>query len=135
MQRLPSMLIAWGDWWIRNLESMGLSSVNLLYKLVREGGARPDVTYETDDEGEVLTGRDRILCPDAPGSVRKVQRAVNRLPNWEQKCIIMWYCAPLKEDGHPYTKRALARRLSMSMYKFDSHLKYARKKLKKLLDD
>ena len=134
MQRLPAMLIAWGDWWIKNLENMGLSRVNLLYKLVREGGARPDVTYETDDNGEVFVGRDRILCPDMPKNVRKVQLAVNALPNIEEKCVIFWYCAPLMDDGNPYTKRELARRLQMSRWNFNSHLKYARRKLKKKID-
>ena len=137
MQRLPSMMIAWGDWWIKNLERMGNPGINWLYRLIHEGGARPDVSYETDDNGEIFTGRDRILCPEYPKSnscVRKVQLAVNSLPNIEEKCIIFWYCAPLRNDGHPYTKRELARYLNMSKYSFNSHLKYARKKLRKVLD-
>jgi len=135
MQSLTAVLIAWGDWWIRNKEHMGLSNVNLLYKLAREGGARPDVSYETDDMGEVLTGRDRILCPEAPRNVRKIQRAVNRLPNWEQKCVTIWYCSPLKNDGHPYTKRELARVLGKSKWKFNIYLRNGRKKIGKMVDN
>ena len=134
MQRLPSMLIAWGDWWIKNLEGMGHPGINWLYRLIHEKGARSDVTYQTDDNGVVFTGRDRILCPEAPENVRKVQVAVNSLPNLEEKCVIFWYCSPLRDDGHPYTKRELARHLGMSRYKFDNYLKYARKKLNKKID-
>ena len=135
MQRLPAMMIAWGDWWIKNLERMGNPGINWLYRLIHEGSERPDITYETDDNGEVFAGRDRILCPEMSQSVRKVHLAVRRLPNIEEKCVIYWYCAPLKEDGNPYTKRELAHRLHMSKYKFNSYLKYARKKLRKTLDD
>ena len=132
------MLIAWGDWWIKNLERMGNPGINWLYRLIHERGFKSDVTYDTDDNGEVFTGRDKILCPEYPknnSSVRKVQIAVNALPNLEEKCVILRYCAPLREDGNPYTKRELALELKMSRYAFDSHLKYARKKLRKTLDD
>ena len=127
-------MIAWGDWWIKNLERIGNPGINWLYRLIHEP-ARPDVTYDTDDNGEVFTGRDKILCPEMSRSVRKVQLAVNSLPNLEEKCVIFWYCSPLRDDGHPYTKRELARHLGMSKYNFNSHLKYARKKLRKTLDD
>jgi len=136
MQRIPAMLIAWGDWWIKNIERMGNPGINWLYRLIHEGGARPDVGYDTDDRGEVLVGRDKVLCPEYPknnSNVRKIQLAVNRLPNWEQKCIIFWYCAPLKEDGHPYTKRELARILGKSKWKFDLYLRGGRRKIKNWL--
>jgi hypothetical protein len=129
------MLYAWGDWWIRNIEKMGHSGTNLLYRIIHEAGARPDVSYSTDDNGEVFTGRDRILCPETPRGVRNVQIAVNGLPNLEEKCIIFRYCSPLKDDGNPYTKRELARCLKMSLYRFDTTLRNARKKVYGVLDD
>ena len=135
MRKLPSMLFAWGDWWIKHFENFGHPPINWIYRLVHEGGARPDITYDTDDNGEVFVDQDKILCPEMPKNVRKVQLAVNRLPNLEEKCVTFRYCSPLKDDGNPYTKRELARFLSMSKYSFDSHLRNGRKKISNLLTD
>ncbi len=133
MQRIPAMMTAWGDWWIKHLEGMGHPGINWLYRLIHDRGARPDVIYDTDDNGEVFISRDRILCPEMSKNVRKVQIAVNSLPNIEEKCIAFRYCAPPKDDGNLYTKRELARVLHMSRYAFNNHLARARKKLRKNL--
>ncbi len=135
MNRVPAMMFAWGDWWIRNIERMGDPGINWLYRIIHEGEGRSDVHYDTDDDGVVFIGRDKILCPEMPKNVRKVQLQVNRLPNLEEKCVTFRYCSPLKDDGNPYTKRELARFLSMSKYSFDSHLRNGRKKISNLLTD
>lgn len=86
-------------------------------------------------EGRVqdVSFRSKILCPDMHSSLRKVERAVNSLPNWQEKCVRAWYCAPIKDDGKLYTKRELARLIGLSKYKFDEYLRGARKKLNALL--
>ena len=129
MNKGPAALCAWGDWWIRHIEGLGYSSFNWLYRFIHEGGTQSEIAYSVDDHGEVFTGRDRILCPEMPSSVRKVQFAVNKLPNLEEKCIIFRYCSPMGEDGNPYTKRELARGLKISRYRFDQYLRQARKKV------
>ncbi len=129
MNKGPAVLCAWGDWWIRHIEGLGYSGFNWIYRLVHEGGVGPEAAYSTDDHGEIFVGRDRILCPEMPRLVRKVQLAVNNLPNREEKCIIFRYCSPIKEDGNPYTKRELAHGLKVSMYRFDQYLRHARKKV------
>ena len=126
---------AWGDWWIKHLEGMGHTSINWLYRLIHEGGRLlEEIAYYTDDNGEVFIGQDRILCPEMSQSIRRVQMAVNRLPNLEEKCVIFKYCAPLKEDGNPYTKRELARAMKISVYRFDQSLRRGRKRVYTALD-
>ncbi len=133
MHKALSDAVAWGNWWVDHIESFGQPAENWLYRLVHEAGAHSEVAYETDDLGEVLTGRDKILCPEMPPRISKVQRAVNRLPNWEEKCFIFWHCSPMKH-GKPYTKRELAHILGMSYDNFDRHLRSAKRKVKRSLD-
>ena len=76
----------------------------------------------------------KVLCPDMHASLRKIERAVLGLPNWQEKCVRAWYCAPIKEDGKLYTKRELARLLRLSKEKFDTNLRNARRKLRKTLE-
>lgn len=76
----------------------------------------------------------RILCPDMPAVLRKVDAQVRRLPNWEEKCITMWYCCPPREDGRAYTKRDLAGFLGVSKAKFDANLRAGRRKLRRAME-
>ena len=68
-----------------------------------------------------------------PFKLQIIDRAVKKLPNWEQKCVTLWFCAPLKDDGNLWTKREMARKLQISKYNFERHLKSGVRHLERLL--
>jgi hypothetical protein len=121
MKQSYGLLREFGDFIIANMHHTGYSEENILYRWARIG--------EVQDP----PSRDKILCVDMPAHLQKVDLALKKLPNWEEKCVRMWFCAPLQEDGNPYTKRQLARKLRISKYKFEINLKNGQKNVKKLI--
>ena len=116
------MLREFGDFVIAHMHLDGFPEENIIYRWARIG------------EIQDAPPRDKILCVDMPMHLKRVDIALKKLPNWEEKCVRMWFCAPLKEDGNIYTKRELARILGVkSKYKFNYYLRAGQKKAKKLL--
>jgi len=120
--RFEGLLREWGEHVIKHIDWADEYGENILY----QAGLF---------EGSVQEGRSgsKVLCPEMPPRLRKVDLLVNRLPNRESKCVKAWYCAPPKEDGKLYTKRELARVMGISKYKFDEFLRRGKKRLLYLL--
>ena len=121
MKKAMGLLGEWGAFVQAHLHHDGFPEENILYRWARVG------------EIQDTPGRDKILCVDMPAHLRRVDVALRRFPNLEQKCVTMWFCAPPRDDGEPYTKRQLAKKLKMSKYKFDSILKYGIRRAERLL--
>lgn len=123
MTRLEGLLREWGEHVLRYLDYADEYGENILY----EAGL-----LQGKVDGGVFGAK--ILCPEMPVRLRKIDQLVKRLPNHQMKCVRMWYCAPTKDDGKVYTKRELAGILGMSKYKFDENLRNGRRKLRIFLD-
>ena len=121
MKKSYGLFQEFGDFVIAHMHHDGYPEENILYRWARVG------------EVQDTPGRDKILCPDMPAHLRRVDVIFSRLPNLEEKCVRIWFCAPVRDDGKNYTKRQLARMLKMSKYKFDSILKYGIRRAERLL--
>jgi len=121
MKKSYGLLREFGDFVIAHMHHEGYPEENILYRWARIG--------EVQDP----PARDKILCVDMPAHLRRVDVALKRLPNLEEKCVRIWFCSPLKDDGQVYTRRELARMLKMSKWKFDSVLKYGIRRTERLL--
>ena len=119
--RLEYMLREWGQWVERHLEWHNEYGENILYRagFMAGRGGRPG---------------HKILTPECPKSVRRIDKQVRRLSEKEMSAIFYWYCAPVNaETGKPFTKRQLANVLGMSYHAFDKRLTRGRKRLRKRL--
>ena len=99
-RRLECLLREWGAWWIRNMDFADEWGENALY--------RAGILW-----GRVQYGRSghKILCPEQPRRLKDVDRAVTSLRDTNEAQmapVILWYCAPLKPDGAPYSMREIA---------------------------
>jgi hypothetical protein len=121
MKKAMGLLSEWGAFVQAHMHHDGFPEENILYRWARVG--------EVQDK----PAADRILCVDTPAHLRRVDVMLKKLPNLEEKCVRIWFCAPLRDDGEPYTKRQLARKLKMSKYKFESVLKYGIRRAERLL--
>jgi hypothetical protein len=122
MKRITALLKEWGSYVADNLDYADEYGESIIYRCAKFGGYT-----EQGDSGH------KILCPDMPPHLRKVESAVRGLPGYEQKCVIAFYCSPLKDDGNPFTKRELALLLKTSKYNFDQYLTRGKNKLDKVL--
>lgn len=117
MKKITGMLREWGDFVSRNIDYADEYGDNILHKYAVLG-CLPSVP-----------GESKILCPDMPAKLHKIDLAVKKLPNLEEKCVSMWFCAPIKDDGNLWTKREIARLLGLSKYNFERNLRNGVKKL------
>ena len=122
MRRLEGLLREWGVFHVEHMDWADEYGENILHEAALLEGRVQDVSFGS-----------KVLCPDMHSSLRKIERAVLGLPNWQEKCVRAWYCAPVREDGKLYTKRQLARLLGLSKYKFDEYLRGGKKKLSRVL--
>ena len=122
MKRTTGLLQEWGQFVSANLDWADEYGESIIYRCAKFGGYT-----EQGDSGH------KILCPDMPPHLRKVENSVRKLPGYERKCITAFFCAPLKDDGNPFTKRELALMLKTSKYNFDKFLQRGKKRLDKVL--
>jgi hypothetical protein len=96
-RKLEHLLREWGAFHIKHLDAADEWGTNILY------GAQLL-------QGKVQYGRSghKILCVDTPRHLQAVDIAVNRLPFAQKGPVVMYYCAPLKEDGNPYSLAEIA---------------------------
>ena len=67
-----------------------------------------------------------------PLHLKRVDIAVNRLPELQRAAITLTHCAPVKEDGGLYTVAELARKISINKGKFRAELRKGMKNLEKI---
>jgi len=122
--RAEYKLKEWGSWVERNIDWADLLGENILHRAGILSGRVQEGTYGH-----------KVLCPDSPPSVRKTNRAVQRLSAVERDALILWYCLPVRhEDGKPHTKQELAGFLRVSKETFKKRLYRARRNFRKMLD-
>ena len=129
MKNVEGSLREWGNFHIKHIDHADEYGDNILVGFAEYGFTEKAGAVKVDFDGASL-GRDTILCPDMPEHLRKVERAVRRLSDIEQKCLTLSYCIPLRSDGHPYTISQLSRILHINKGKFRSALKDAKRHLK-----
>lgn len=105
MSDINSRLKAWGDYICRHLDYADEYGESILHRYSEYG--------YTDSQ----PSGHKILCPDMPPHIRKVDLAVKKLKVKNElmaKCLWLHYCAPLRPDNNPYTCSQLARMLSIN---------------------
>ncbi len=119
-------------------------SAKLEYRLREWGNFIADNDQYANELGEnILYGGGRIqdgswagskiLCPDHHKNYRKVQEvsiAVNRLPEYQKRCVTEWYCATLRDDGQPKTMGQIALGLRTTANGLQKQINKAKKSLK-----
>ena len=123
MKRITGLLHEWGSYVADNHDWADEYGESIIYRCAKFGGYT-----EQGDSGH------KILCEDMPPHLRKVENSVRRLPGYERKCITAFFCAPLKDDGNPFTKRDLALLLGISKDAFDRYLSRGKKGVNGALD-
>jgi len=120
-RKLELLLREYGDFVIKHLEWPDEDGENILYRAGSMGGR-----VQVQGDGH------KILCPDMPRRLQKVDIALKRIPTIPSLVLRVFYCAPLNGDKN-YTKGQLASLTRMSLTAFDTNLNKGRKLLKKEL--
>jgi hypothetical protein len=121
MNRTKFLLKEWGDWVSAHIDFADELGESILYRCSQYGYTDPE------------PGSDKILCPDMPQRLRRVDLAVNKLSYLRKSCLQLQFCAPLRDDGHPYNKSQLSRMLRINKGKFKAELWKAQKDVKRLI--
>ena len=115
------LLREYGDFVVKHLEWPNEYGENILYRAGIMGGR-----VQIQGDGH------KILCPDMPRRLQKVDIALKKLPPTSSWCLRVFYCAPPNlETGENYTKGQLASLTRMSLAAFDRNLSRGKKLLKK----
>jgi hypothetical protein len=122
VNRTKFLLKEWGGWVCSHIDYADEYGESILFRLSQFRGY-------TDPE----PGSSKILCPDMPPRIKRVDIAVNKLSDLRKNCLKLHYCAPLRDDGHPYTRSQLSRMLRINKGKFKAELWKAQKDIKRLL--
>jgi len=120
-RNLEFLLREWGNFHIKHADHADEWGENTLYRAGVMGGK---VQYKSDGH--------KILSPDMPSHLQKVDILLRRLPIMEALAVKLHYCTALREDGNPYTPEQLAMRARMSLTAFGNNLRSGRKSLKRL---
>ena len=124
--KLEYLLREWGKFIRAHLDYADEYGENILYSYAQYGYTDPEVGgVKIDTDGEPL-GRDKVLCPEMPGDVRRLHRAINNLDDLRKNTLTLVYCLPVKEDGTVYTIGEMARMLQINKGKFRAELRKAR---------
>ena len=115
------LLREWGSYVCAHIDFADEYGENILYRCSKFGYTDPE------------PGTSKILCPDMPKRLRRVDIAVRKLSDLRKNCILLWFCAPLREDGRAHTKSEFACILRINKGKFRSELTKAGNQLEKLL--
>ena len=121
MRRSAMDIREWGSFVCAHIDWADEYGENILYRCSQFG--------YTDAE----PGTSKVLCPDMPKRLRKVDAAVRKLSDLRKNCILLWFCAPLREDGRPHNRSEFARMLKINKGKFRAELNKAQNQLEKLL--
>lgn len=124
MNKITALLQEWGAFVADHIDYADEMGENIIYRAGVLGG------YVDQGQSE-----HKILCPDMPPRLRQVDVAVKGLPKWEGRCVTVFFCAPLKDDGNPWTKRELAKLIGVKGGKdaFESYLAYGKRRLDRIL--
>lgn len=117
-RKIELLLREWGQYKIKHIDHANEFGENILYRAGIMGGRVQDKA-----DGH------KILCPDMPRHLQKVDILLKRLPIMEALSVKFWYCAPLRNDGNPYTMAQLAMHSRMSLTAFEDNLKRGKKSL------
>jgi len=115
------LLREWGSYVCAHIDFADEYGENILYRCSQFG--------YTDAE----PASSKILCPDMPKRLRRVDVAVRKLGDLRKKCIFLWFCTPLREDGRAHTISEFSRILRINKGKFRAELRKAQNQLEKLL--
>jgi len=118
-RKLELLLREYGDFVIKHLEWPDEYGENILYRAGIMGGR-----VQVQGDGS------KILCPDMPRRLQKVDIALKRIPTIPSLVVRVFYCAPLNGDKN-YTKGQLASLTRMSLTAFDTNLSKGKRLLKK----
>ena len=119
--RLEYLLREWGAWYEKHISWADEYGDNILYRAGFMAGraGRPG---------------HKILCPECPNVIRRVDRAISRLSNAENEAIVAWYCFPYDDEtGKKYKKQQVADMMRISYHALDKRLKRAKRNLRKQL--
>jgi len=132
-QELESLLCDYGDFVKEHLDWPDRYGENILYRAGIMGGR-----VQVQGDGH------KILCPDMPRRLQKVDIALKRIPTIPSLVVRVFYCAPLNGDKNytkgqlaslngdkNYTKGQLASLTRMSLTAFDTNLSKGKRLLKK----
>ncbi len=135
MRKVTGWLHETGDWHRKNDEYTGFSPTSIHYRMWLKIHNDKSPNYDTDEHGEVFLGRDRILCPDMPMRLRKVDISVNCLSGLQKKCVMVKFFSPLDDDNRPFTNRQLALSMGKSLYAFKKNVSRGVDRVAKLLSE
>ena len=122
MRRADMLLREWGSFVSAHIDFADEYGENILYRCsIYKGYIDPN------------PGASKILCPDMPKRLRKVDAAVRTLSDLRRNCVLLWFCAPLREDGRAHTRSEFSRMLRINKGKFRAELRKAEHQLEKLL--
>jgi len=122
MRKVTCWLHEAGDWHRKNDEYTGFSPTSIHYRMWLKAHNDRSSNYDTDDNGEVFLGRDRILCPDMPIRLRQVDMAVNSLGGMQKKCVMMKFFSPLDGGNRPFENRQMALSMGKSLSAFKKNV-------------
>jgi DNA-directed RNA polymerase specialized sigma24 family protein len=120
LNRLKYLLKEWGEFCARHIDHADEYGENIIHRFAEYG--------YTDSQ----PAGDKTLCADMPLHLKRVDIAVNRLPELQRAAVTLTHCAPVKEDGGLYTVAELARKLSINKGKFRAELRKGLKNLEKI---
>jgi hypothetical protein len=118
--RVEYLLKEWGGYHEKTIDWANNWGANILYRaafLAGKGGAPGH----------------KILCPDMPARVRKIDTLVSRLPDEQKLAIRLQYATPLASEEKGKTVKIFAEYMDVSERKFKQLLTDARKCLRKNL--
>ena len=111
MKKIVGELRAWGDFIIKHMNHADEYGESILSRYIEYGYT--DSTPATD----------KILCPDMPTRLQRLNIAVNRLSTPQRAAVTLHFCSPLKEDGNVYTMSELAKLVKMNKGRFRAELR------------
>ena len=119
--RVEFLLKEWGQWVERDIDWANEYGDNILYRagFMTGSGGRPG---------------HKVLCPECPVAIRRIDRQIKRLPDGERDAVYSWYCFIYDEEtGKKYTIQQVAAMMGISFSALEKRLKRARRKLRKRL--
>lgn len=112
MRKIVGDLRSWGDFIIKHMYHAEEYGESVLHRY-------SEYLCKTDSP----PASDKILCPDMPSKMQKLHINVNRLVFPQRAAVTLYYCAPIKEDGNPYTLSELAKLVKMNKGRFRAELR------------
>ena len=120
-RKIELLLREWGQFHIKHMDHADEWGENTLYRAGVMGGR-----VQSKGEGH------KILAPDMPSHLQKVDILLRRLPLMEAMAVKLWYCAPLRDDGQPFTMAQLACKARVGLKSFEDNLRVGRNQLIRL---